>query len=163
VALRYFNASGADPERELGEWHNPETHLIPRALLATGGALEKLDVFGSDYDTPDGTCVRDYIHVTDLARAHVLAVEYLLSGGNNLAVNLGTGRGTSIKEIIRAIERICGRPVPVAMRMRRAGDPPALYAASDLAAEKLGFRALHSDIETIIRTAAPFFGLEVRA
>ncbi|MFJ6323287.1 MULTISPECIES: UDP-glucose 4-epimerase GalE [unclassified Rhizobium] len=162
VALRYFNASGADPERELGEWHNPETHLIPRALLATGGALETLDVFGSDYDTPDGTCVRDYIHVTDLARAHVLAVEYLLSGGDNLAVNLGTGRGTSIKEIVSAIERVCGRPVPVAMRTRRAGDPPALYAASDLAAEKLGFRALHSDIETIIRTAAPFFGLEVR-
>lgn len=162
VALRYFNASGADPEQELGEWHDPETHLIPRALLATGGAIETLDVYGDDYDTPDGTCVRDYIHVMDLARAHVLAVDYLLSGGDNLAVNLGTGRGTSIKEIVGAIERVCGRPVPVAMRMRRPGDPPALYAASDLAAEKLGFRAHHSDIETIIRTAAPFFGLEVR-
>lgn len=162
AALRYFNASGADPERELGEWHDPETHLIPRALLATGGSIETLDVYGDDYDTPDGTCVRDYIHVMDLARAHVLAVEYLLAGGDNLAVNLGTGRGTSIKEIVNAIERVCGRPVPVAMRTRRPGDPPALYAASDLAAEKLGFRALHSDIDTIIRTAAPFFGLEVR-
>lgn len=162
VALRYFNASGADPERELGEWHDPETHLIPRALLATGGRIETLDVYGDDYDTPDGTCVRDYIHVTDLARAHVLAVEYLLAGGGNLAVNLGTGRGTSIKEIVSAIERVCGREVPITMRMRRPGDPPALYAASDLAAEKLGFQAMYSDIETIIRTAAPFFGLEVR-
>ncbi len=162
VALRYFNASGADPERELGEWHDPETHLIPRALLATAGAIETLEVYGDDYDTPDGTCVRDYIHVLDLARAHVLAVEYLLAGGDNLAVNLGTGHGTSIKEIVGAIERVCGRKVPVAMHRRRPGDPPALYAASDLAAEKLGFRALHSDIETIIRTAAPFFGLEMR-
>jgi UDP-arabinose 4-epimerase len=162
VALRYFNASGADPERELGEWHDPETHLIPRALLATAGTIETLEVYGDDYDTPDGTCVRDYIHVLDLARAHVLAVEYLLAGGDNLAVNLGTGRGTSIKEIVGAIEHVCGRKVPVVMHRRRPGDPPALYAASDLAAEKLGFRALHSDIETIIRTAAPFFGLEMR-
>ncbi len=162
VTLRYFNASGADPERELGEWHDPETHLIPRALLAAAGAIETLEVYGDDYDTPDGTCVRDYIHVLDLARAHVLAVEYLLAGGDNLAVNLGTGHGTSIKEIVGAIERVCGRKVPVAIHRRRLGDPPALYAASDLAAEKLGFRALHSNIETIIRTAAPFFGLEMR-
>ncbi|PST21609.1 UDP-glucose 4-epimerase GalE [Rhizobium sp. JAB6] len=162
VALRYFNASGADPEQELGEWHDPETHLIPRALLAAAGGTETLEVYGEDYDTPDGTCVRDYIHVLDLARAHVLAVEYLLAGGNNLAVNLGSGRGTSIKEIVSAIERVCGRRVPIAMHSRRPGDPPALYAAADLAAEKLGFRALHSDIETIIRTAAPFFGLEMR-
>ena len=162
VALRYFNASGADPERELGEWHDPETHLIPRALLATRGAIDVLEVYGDDYDTPDGTCIRDYIHVTDLARAHVLAVEYLIDGGANLAVNLGTGHGTSIKEIVKAIARVCGRPVPIAIRARRPGDPPSLYAASDLAAEKLGFRALHSDIETIIRTAAPFFGLEVQ-
>jgi len=162
VALRYFNASGADPERELGEWHDPETHLIPRALLAASGSIDVLEVYGDDYNTPDGTCIRDYIHVVDLARAHVLAVEYLLAGGADLAVNLGTGHGTSIKEIVNAIGRVCGYPVPVAMRARRAGDPPALYAASDLAAEKLGFRALYSDIETIIRTAAPFFGLEVR-
>ncbi|MGV1760029.1 UDP-glucose 4-epimerase GalE [Rhizobium sp. A22-96] len=162
VALRYFNASGADPERELGEWHDPETHLIPRALLAARGTIDVLDIFGDDYATPDGTCIRDYIHVTDLARAHVLAVDYLIRGGANLAVNLGTGRGTSIKDILHTISLICGRPVPVAVRARRAGDPPVLYAASDLAAEKLGFRAVHSDIETIIRTAAPFFGLEVR-
>lgn len=162
VALRYFNASGADPEGELGEWHAPETHLIPRAMLAAGGSIDVLDVYGDDYDTKDGTCIRDYIHVTDLARAHVLAVEYLIGGGANLAVNLGTGHGTSIKEILTAIARICGRPVPVAIRARRPGDPPSLYAASDLAAEKLGFRVLHSDIDTIIRTAAPFFGLEVQ-
>jgi len=163
VALRYFNASGADPEGELGEWHAPETHLIPRAMLAAGGSIDVLDVYGDDYDTKDGTCIRDYIHVTDLARAHVLAVEYLIGGGADLAVNLGTGHGTSIKEIVTAIARICGRPVPVAIRARRPGDPPSLYAASDLAAEKLGFRVLHSDIDTIIRTAAPFFGLEVQA
>ncbi len=162
VALRYFNASGADPERELGEWHDPETHLIPRALLAAAGAIETLEVYGDDYDTPDGTCVRDYIHVLDLARAHVLAVEYLLAGGDNLAVNLGTGHGTSIKEIVGEIERVCGRKVPIAMHGQRPGDPPVLYAASELAAEKLGFHALHSNIETIIRTAAPFFGLETR-
>lgn len=162
VALRYFNAAGADPEGEIGEWHKPETHLIPRALLAAAGSIDFLEVYGDDYNTPDGTCIRDYIHVMDLARAHVLAVEYLMSGGANLAINLGTGRGTSIKEILSAIGSIYGRPVPVAMRARRAGDPPALYAASSLAAEKLGFQALYSDIDTIIRTAAPFFGLEVQ-
>jgi UDP-arabinose 4-epimerase len=162
VALRYFNASGADPERELGEWHDPETHLIPRALLAASGSIDFLQVYGDDYDTPDGTCIRDYIHVMDLARAHILAVQYLMAGGANLAANLGTGRGTSIKEILNAIRWVSRCPVPVEMRARRAGDPPALYAASDLAAEKLGFKPLYSDIETIIRTAAPFFGLEVQ-
>ncbi|MEZ2223572.1 UDP-glucose 4-epimerase GalE [Rhizobium sp. RCC_161_2] len=161
VALRYFNASGADPEQELGEWHDPETHLIPRALLAASGSIDFLQVYGDDYDTPDGTCIRDYIHVMDLARAHILAVEYLMRGGANLAVNLGTGHGTSIKEILTAIRRISRCPVPVEMRARRAGDPPALYAASGLAAEKLGFQPVYSNIETIIRTAAPFFGLEV--
>ncbi len=161
VALRYFNASGADPEQELGEWHDPETHIIPRALLAASGSIDFLQVYGDDYDTPDGTCIRDYIHVMDLARAHILAVEYLTRGGANLAVNLGTGHGTSIKEILTAIRQVSRCPVPVEMRARRAGDPPALYAASGLAAEKLGFQPLYSNIETIIRTAAPFFGLEV--
>ena len=162
VALRYFNAAGADPEQELGEWHDPETHLIPRALLAATGSIDCLEIYGNDYDTPDGTCIRDYIHVMDLARAHVLAVEYLKTDGANLAVNLGTGRGTSIREVLDAIGLASKRSVPVAMRPRRAGDPPALYAASDLAAEKLGFRPVYSDIETIIRTAAPFFGLEIQ-
>ncbi|EYR84354.1 UDP-glucose 4-epimerase GalE [Shinella sp. 838] len=163
VALRYFNASGADIDGELGEAHDPETHLIPRAMMAAAGSIDVLEVYGDDYDTPDGTCIRDYIHVGDLARAHVLAVEYLLGGGGNLAVNLGTGRGTSIREILESIRRLTGRAVPIVLRPRRAGDPPALYADPALAAETLGFRAVYSDLDTIIRTAAPFFGLEVRA
>lgn len=163
VALRYFNAAGADIEGELGENHTPETHLIPRAMMAVSGRIPSLDIFGDDYDTPDGTCIRDYIHVVDLARAHVLAVEYLLNGSANMAVNLGTGRGASIKEILDAIQNITGSVVPVTMRARRAGDPPILYADPALAAKKLGFKALHSDLDTIIRTAAPFFGLEIRS
>lgn len=162
AALRYFNACGADLEGELGEAHDPETHLIPRAMLAAARSIDFLEVFGDDYDTPDGTCIRDYIHVTDLARAHVMAVEHLIRGGDNLAVNLGTGRGTSIREILETIGRVTGSPVPVALRARRAGDPPILYADPTLAAEKLGFRVMHSDLDTIIRTAAPFFGLTVR-
>lgn len=161
VALRYFNASGADIDGEIGETHNPETHLIPRAMMAAAGNIDFLEVYGNDYDTPDGTCIRDYIHVADLARAHVLAVEHLVNGGNNLAVNLGTGHGTSIKEILDAISRLTGRNVPVEMRARRAGDPPVLYADPSLAAEKLGFQPFYSDLDTIIRTAAPFFGLDV--
>ena len=162
VALRYFNACGADLDGELGEAHDPETHLIPRAMLAAARFIDFLEVYGDDYDTPDGTCIRDYIHVIDLARAHVLAVDHLIRGGGNIAVNLGTGRGTSIKEILDAIGRLTGREVPVALCARRAGDPPILYADPALAAETLGFRAQHSDLDTIIRTAAPFFGLEVR-
>ena len=162
VALRYFNAAGADIEGELGEAHDPETHLIPRAMMAAAGKLEYLDIYGGDYDTPDGTCVRDYIHVVDLARAHMLAVKYLVDGGSNLAVNLGTGHGTSIQQILEAIYRVTGRKVPVEMRARRPGDPPILYADPTFAAEKLGFQAIYSDLDSIIRTAAPFFGLEIR-
>ncbi|MDH6231599.1 UDP-arabinose 4-epimerase [Mesorhizobium soli] len=162
VALRYFNACGADPEGELGEAHDPETHIIPRALMAASGRIDRLEIFGDDYATADGTCIRDYIHVTDLARAHVLALKHLMRGGTNLAVNLGTGRGTSIREILNAIHEITGRDVPVEMRQRRAGDPPALYADPGMAREKLGFWAQYSNLETIIRTAAPFFGLEAR-
>lgn len=162
VALRYFNACGADLDGELKEAHDPETHLIPRAMMAAAGTIDFLEVFGNDYDTPDGTCIRDYIHVLDLARAHVLAVERLSNDGANLAVNLGTGRGTSIREILDAIGRITGRNVPVEIRARRAGDPPALYADPSFAAEKLGFLAVYSDLDTIIRSAAPTFGLELR-
>ncbi|ERM01100.1 UDP-glucose 4-epimerase [Brucella intermedia 229E] len=162
AALRYFNACGADLDGELGERHDPETHLIPRAMLAAAGKADCLEVYGDDYETPDGTCIRDYIHVVDLARAHVLAVEHLLNGGGNLVLNLGTGRGTSIREIVDAIDRLTGRRVPVEMRPRRAGDPPVLYADPSEAAAKLGFRTLHSDLDTIIRSAAPFFGLEMR-
>jgi UDP-arabinose 4-epimerase len=163
VALRYFNACGADPEGELGEWHDPETHLIPRALLAAGGKIPHLAVYGDDYATEDGTCIRDYIHVTDLARAHVLALEHLINGGQNLCVNLGTGRGSSIGEILQTINCITKAEVPVEWHPRRAGDPPALYADPTFARSVLGFSAEYSDLETIIRTAAPFFGLEQRA
>jgi UDP-arabinose 4-epimerase len=162
VALRYFNACGADPEGELGEWHEPETHLIPRALLAAGGSIERLSVFGDDYATEDGTCIRDYVHVTDLARAHVQALDHLIGGGQNLCVNLGTGRGSSVGEIIETIGRVTRRKVPVEMHPRRAGDPPALYADPSFARSTLGFSPEYSDMETIVRTAAPFFGLEPR-
>jgi UDP-arabinose 4-epimerase len=163
VALRYFNACGADPEGEIGEWHDPETHLIPRALMATAGAIPFLEVFGDDYDTADGTCIRDYIHVSDLAEAHIRAFRHLEAGGTSLAVNVGTGRGSSILEILDAIRRVTGRKVPIRMHPRRAGDPPALYANPALARSTLGFSAEHSDLDTIVRTAAPFFGLEVRS
>lgn len=162
VALRYFNACGADPDGDLGEWHDPETHLIPRALLAAGGKIPHLAIFGDDYETEDGTCVRDYIHVWDLARAHVLALDHLFKGGPNLCVNLGTGKGASIGEILRTISRVTKREVPVEMGPRRAGDPPALYTDPAFARNALGFSAEFSDLETIIRTAAPFFGLEER-
>jgi len=162
VALRYFNACGADPDGELGEWHDPETHLIPRALLAASGRISRLEVFGDDYTTEDGTCVRDYIHVSDLARAHVLAFDHLAKGGGNLAVNLGTGHGSSIREILETINRVTGRSVPIEIHPRRAGDPPALYADPSLARQMLGFSPRYSDLDTIVRTAAPFFGLEAQ-
>jgi UDP-arabinose 4-epimerase len=162
VALRYFNASGADPDGELWERHDPETHIIPCALMAAAGAVPYLSVFGDDYQTPDGTCIRDYIHVTDLARAHLNALLHLLRGGDSVAVNLGTGRGVSIREILAAITRVTRREVPIVIEPRRAGDPPALFADPSNARDRLGFVAALSDIDTIVRTAAPFFGLEVR-
>ncbi|MCT8970957.1 UDP-glucose 4-epimerase GalE [Microbaculum marinisediminis] len=161
VALRYFNAAGADPDGELSERHDPETHLIPRALMAASGRIPHLSVFGDDYDTDDGTCVRDYIHVTDLARAHAMATDYLARGGASAAVNLGTGNGISILEILRAIQRITGREVPTVMEPRRPGDPPVLVADPRLARDTLGFSANLSDIDTIVRTAAPTFGLDL--
>lgn len=156
VALRYFNAAGADLDGELGERHDPETHLIPLALTAATGAAA-LQVFGTDYPTPDGTCIRDYIHVTDLARAHVLALRHLLDGGENLAVNLGTGQGLSIRQIIKGVEALTGRPLAVNWGPRRAGDPPSLTANADLAWQRLGFRTECSDLATILRSAAPWF------
>ncbi|OBQ60019.1 UDP-glucose 4-epimerase GalE [Mesorhizobium erdmanii] len=160
--LRYFNACGADPDGELGEWHSPETHLVPRVLMAASGIINEIEVFGTDYDTPDGTCVRDYIHVSDLARAHLKALQHLESGGQSLAVNLGTGRGVSIKEIIQAVSRITSRPVPAVFRPRRPGDPAELYADPGKARAHLGFVPQLSDIDTIVRTAAPFFGLQTK-
>ncbi|MBY5367253.1 UDP-glucose 4-epimerase GalE [Rhizobium leguminosarum] len=163
AALRYFNAAGADPDGELAERHHPETHLIPRALLAAAGRLERLDIFGTDYATADGTCVRDYVHVSDLAQAHLAAVNHLMAGGGSLSVNLGSGRGTSVREILEAIYRASGREVPVNYRARRAGDPPILFANTARAKAELGFAPVLSDIDTIIRTAGPTFGLEMRA
>jgi UDP-arabinose 4-epimerase len=160
AALRYFNAAGADPEGELGERHDPETHVIPLALLAAAGRRPALDIYGTDYDTPDGTCIRDYVHVADLARAHVLALRHLMAGGDNLALNLGSGRGHSVREIAEAIRHVTGREVPTRAMPRRAGDPPVLVADPGQAARVLGFRTETSDMHTIIRHAAPWFGLE---
>lgn len=159
AALRYFNAAGADPDGTLGERHAPETHLIPLALAAASGWGGPLHVFGTDYPTPDGTCIRDYIHVVDLARAHVLALDHLLSGGESLSLNLGTGRGLSIREILAGIEALCGHPVPVVWADRRPGDPPALVADATFAHARLGFLPEHSDLQSILTHAAPWFGL----
>ncbi|TPK74993.1 UDP-glucose 4-epimerase GalE [Mesorhizobium sp. B2-4-18] len=160
--LRYFNACGADPDGELGEWHSPETHLVPRVLMAASGIIDEVEVFGTDYETSDGTCVRDYIHVSDLARAHLKALQHLEGGGQSLAVNLGTGRGVSIKEIVQAVSRMTSRSVPAVFRARRPGDPAELYADPSKARAHLGFVPQLSDIDTIVRTAAPFFGLRTK-
>lgn len=153
AALRYFNAAGADPDREIGECHEPETHLIPLVLQAALGHRPQIEIYGVDYPTPDGTAIRDYVHVHDLAVAHLRALEHLCGGGASIAVNLGTGHGHSVREVIAAAERISGRRVPVQATPRRAGDPPALVADPSLAAERLGWRAQFSDLDTIIRTA----------
>ena len=128
VSLRYFNAAGADESGEIGELHAPETHLIPLALAAAAGNGPELKVFGGDYPTPDGTCIRDYVHVNDLASAHVKALEHLEAGKNSFAANLGTGTGASVSEVISAVERVTGKPVPRKIVPRRPGDPPALVA-----------------------------------
>lgn len=153
IALRYFNAAGADPDGELGEAHDPETHLIPLAIDAALGAGPPLVVFGGDYDTPDGTAVRDYTHVADLADAHVRALAHLSGGGASTALNLGTGTGHSVAEVVRAAGSICGRPVPTVAGERRAGDPPVLVADATEAARVLGWRPRHADLDAIVRTA----------
>ncbi len=162
VILRYFNACGADPEGELGEWHDPETHLIPRAMMAAAGRLTHLDVYGDSYETEDGTCLRDYVHVQDLAEAHVLAYRHLDTGGASAAYNIGSGNCFSVRDIINSVERITAKPVPVNLQDKRPGDPPVLYANPQRAQSEIGFKARYSDIDTIVRTAAPFFGLETR-
>jgi UDP-glucose 4-epimerase len=153
VALRYFNASGSSPDGKIGEDHNPETHLIPRVLMAVTGEISHLDVFGTDYPTPDGTCIRDYIHVDDLASAHAAALSHLSSGGASVACNLGTGVGVSVKEIIAAVEEVTGRPVPVKYSPRRAGDPPQLLADPSFAKQTLGWTAAHKDVRDMVRSA----------
>jgi UDP-glucose 4-epimerase len=153
VALRYFNAAGDDPDGETGEAHRRETHLIPRAILAGLGLIDDFCVFGTDFDTPDGTAIRDYIHVTDLARAHVAACRYLLNGGRTDRFNLGTGRGHSVREVISAVERNLGRPVPHHTAPRRDGDPPILVADAGRAREVLGFLPAFDDLDRIVGSA----------
>jgi UDP-glucose-4-epimerase GalE len=152
-ALRYFNASGADPAGGIGESREIETHLIPRAMMALQGHVSDFAVFGDDYDTPDGTAIRDYIHVTDLAAAHVLALKLLLQGHSGGAFNLGTGRGFSVREILAAIAAETGREVPHVIKPRRAGDPTYLVADPTAARDALNFHPAYSDLATIIRTA----------
>jgi UDP-glucose-4-epimerase GalE len=155
VSLRYFNASGCDPQGRLGEEHEPETHLIPLLLraVATG---EPVTVFGDDYNTPDGTCIRDYIHVLDLAQAHILALEYLMEGGASDQFNVGTGTGHTVMEAIRAVEEVTGQKVPYVIGPRREGDPPALVASSDKLRSKLGWSPKYADLRTIVEHAWNF-------
>jgi UDP-glucose 4-epimerase len=151
VALRYFNAAGATEKR--GEHHEPETHLIPNVLAAAAGRLSHVSVFGTDYPTPDGTCVRDYIHVTDLCAAHTLALKYLDGGGASEFINLGNGQGYSVMEVIEAARRVTGRPIEVRVEAARAGDPARLVADAKKAREVLGWKPRHTELEEIVRTA----------
>ena len=153
IALRYFNACGADPEGEIGELRHPETHLIPRAMMALQGHLSDFSVYGDDYPTPDGTPIRDYVHVSDLADAHVASVQRLLQGGSSGAFNLGTGQGYSVKQVLEAIRAEARERLEVGKGPRRPGDPPILVADAALAGAELGFQAHRSDLKTIIATA----------
>ena len=153
VALRYFNAAGAHPSGAIGEAHDPETHLIPIILQVPNGQREAVGVFGDDYPTPDGTCVRDYIHVTDLAQAHILALDYLLSGGENNVFNLGNGVGFSVKEVIDVARAVTGHPIPAVISPRRAGDPAQLIASSEKAVQVLGWQPKYNDLNTIVASA----------
>lgn len=157
AALRYFNAAGADPDGEIGERHRPETHLIPRVFMAAAREIPALRLFGDDYPTPDGTCIRDYIHVSDLATAHLAALEKLLGGARGLKVNLGTGRGYSVRQIIDESRRVTGLEIPCSIEPRRAGDAPSLVAQAALAKEILGWQASCSSLENIIATAWAWF------
>ena len=153
VALRYFNAAGADAEGQLGENHDPETHLVPLAISAALGQRGMLEIYGTDYDTPDGTAIRDYLHVTDLGTAHVAALRYLDSGGASAAFNLGTGSGHSVREVISMVEKVGGQKVPAKEVGRRAGDPPSLVADARKSARVLGWHPVNSSLEEIVRTA----------
>jgi len=152
IALRYFNAAGADPEGQMGEHHDPELHVIPRAIDAALGR-GTFQLFGEDYDTPDGTCLRDYVHVTDLAAAHLLAARALREGAESTVYNLGNGRPTSVREVIDAVERITGRPVPYTTGPRREGDPGILFASSARIRRELGWAPQYEDVGTIVETA----------
>ena len=153
ISLRYFNAAGADPEGETGEKHDPETHLIPLVLDAAAGRSKSIKVFGTDYDTEDGSCVRDYIHVTDLAAAHVLALEKLLAGHKSDFINLGTGQGYSVRQVIDTASRITGREIPYEATARRPGDPAVLIASNEKAAKVLGWQPRYPELDDIISSA----------
>ena len=153
VSLRYFNACGADESGEIGEAHNPESHLIPLILQVPNGKRETISIYGTDYDTPDGTCIRDYIHVTDLAQAHILAVKYLANGGKSDIFNLGNGVGYSVREVIETARKVTGHPIPATESSRRAGDPARLVASSEKAKKILGWKPVHDSLEEIISSA----------
>ena len=153
IKLRYFNASGADNEANIGESHDPETHLIPLVLQTAIGNRESIKIFGNDYATPDGTCIRDYIHVNDLAQAHRLGLEKLFKGSNSDFYNLGVGKGYSVQEIIEVSEQVTGKIINKEMAERRAGDPPSLVASNDKARQELGWNPVFTDIKDIIETA----------
>jgi UDP-glucose 4-epimerase len=155
AALRYFNAAGANVDAGLGERHDPETHLVPIVVEAALGK-RTLTVFGTDYDTPDGTCIRDYIHVVDLCGAHLAALEHLWKGGEGGAFNLGTGQGASVREVIEVVERVSGVRVPVTYGARREGDPPRLVASAEKAKRELGWEPKQSSLEAIVRDAWRF-------
>jgi UDP-glucose-4-epimerase GalE len=153
VSLRYFNAAGADAEGEIGELHEPETHLVPLVLQTALEQRPHVDIYGTDYPTADGTAIRDYIHVEDLAEAHLRALEHLCAEGTSMALNLGTGRGHSVREVIEMAQSVCGRTIPWRETARRPGDPPVLVADPSRAAELLRWQARRSDLQTIIGTA----------
>jgi UDP-glucose 4-epimerase len=153
VCLRYFNAAGADPEHRIGEDHHPETHLIPVAILAATGKLPPLKIFGTDYDTPDGTCVRDYIHILDLAQAHLLAVKHLSDGHDSRRYNLGNGQGFSVRQVIETVEKVTGLQVPRSEAPRREGDPARLIASSQAVRDAWGWNPKYPDLEEIVSHA----------
>ncbi len=153
VRFRYFNAAGADPNGNLGEDHNPETHLIPLVLQTALGVRESVSIFGTDYPTPDGTCIRDYIHVSDLADAHILGLEYLLKGGNSAVFNLGNGSGFSVREVIDTAKKVTGKQIKVIECERRPGDPPALIGSGDKARQTLGWEPKYAGLEDILTHA----------
>lgn len=153
VSLRYFNACGAHVSGKIGEAHNPESHLIPLILQVPNGQRDFISIFGDDYDTKDGTCIRDYIHVTDLAQAHILAMDYLMNGGESNIFNLGNGVGFTVKEVIDTARKVTGHPIPAKITPRRAGDPAQLIASSEKAKTVLGWHPEHADLEEIIATA----------
>ena len=153
AVLRYFNAAGADPDAEIGENHNPETHLIPLVLEVALGRRNRVEIYGTDYDTPDGTCIRDYIHVTDLADAHLLALDYLMDGGECSVFNLGNGNGFSVREVIQSAAKITGCDIPYLEIERRPGDPAVLVGSSEKIINALGWRVVYNSLDTIIKTA----------